>query len=200
MLDKITGIEARFDEIENELVRAAGDYQRVVELSKERSEIESIVEKAREYRQALKRHEEAEELANGKDAELAELASTELEDLEPKISTLESELKTLLLPSDPRDKRNVIMEIRAGAGGDEAGIFAADLYRMYTRYAERHGWKTELLSSNDTGVGGFKEVTFLIKGKGAFSRLKHESGVHRVQRVPATEAPGRLPNPHAPGG
>jgi len=192
MLDKIIGIEARFDEIENELVQAAGDYQRVAELSKERAEIESIVEKAREYRQALKRHEEADELANGKDAELAELASAELEELEPKISRLESELKTLLLPSDPRDKRNVIMEIRAGAGGDEAGIFAADLYRMYTRYAERRGWKTELLSSNDTGVGGFKEVTFLIKGKGAFSRLKHESGVHRVQRVPATEAQGRI--------
>jgi len=192
MLYKITGIEARFDEIENELVRSAGDYQRVAELSKERAEIESIVEKAREYRQALKRHEEAAELANGKDAELAELASAELEELEPKISKLESELKTLLLPSDPRDKRNVIMEIRAGAGGDEAGIFAADLYRMYTRYAERHNWKTELLSSNDTGVGGFKEVTFLIKGRGAFSRLKHESGVHRVQRVPATEAQGRI--------
>ena len=120
------------------------------------------------------------------------MASAELEELGPKISTLESELKTLLLPSDPRDKRNVIMEIRAGAGGDEAGIFAADLYRMYTRYAERHNWKTELLSSNDTGVGGFKEVTFLIKGRGAFSRLKHESGVHRVQRVPATEAQGRI--------
>jgi peptide chain release factor 1 len=116
----------------------------------------------------------------------------ELADLEPKVEPIENRIKSLLLPKDPRDSKNVIVEIRAGAGGDEAGIFAADLYRMYTRYAERLNWKTEILSMNDTGVGGFKEVTFEIKGKGAFSRLKHESGVHRVQRVPATESQGRI--------
>ncbi len=192
MLDKISGIESRFEEIEKEMAAQASNYQRVVELSKERAELQDIVEKGREYREAVQRHREAEELADGDDTELAELASSELAELDAKLPKLENELKSLLLPSDPRDKRNTIVEIRAGAGGDEAGIFAADLYRMYTRYAERQGWKTELLSSSPTGVGGYKEITFLIKGKGAFSRLKHESGVHRVQRVPATEAQGRI--------
>ncbi|MEJ2485043.1 MAG: peptide chain release factor 1, partial [Anaerolineales bacterium] len=116
----------------------------------------------------------------------------ELGDLEPQVEVLEDKIKSMLLPKDPRDSKNVIVEIRAGAGGDEAGIFAADLYRMYSRYAERLNWKTEILSMNETGVGGFKEITFEIKGKGAFSRLKHESGVHRVQRVPATESQGRI--------
>jgi len=192
MLDKISGIESRFEDIEKEMAAQASNYQRVVELSKERAELQDIVEKGREYRDVVQRHREAEELANGDDSELAELASSELSELDAKLPKLENELKSLLLPSDPRDKRNTIVEIRAGTGGDEAGIFAADLYRMYTRYAERQGWKTELLSSSPTGVGGYKEITFLIKGKGAFSRLKHESGVHRVQRVPATEAQGRI--------
>jgi peptide chain release factor 1 len=192
MLDKITGIETRFHEIEKEMAEQANNYQRVVELSKERAEIQPIVEKAGEYRQALTRRQEAASLANSDDTEMAELAGAELSELDQQVPKLEQELKTLLLPSDPRDKRNVILEIRAGAGGDEAGIFAADLYRMYTRYAERRGWKMELLSASATGVGGYKEVTVLFKGKGAFSRLKHESGVHRVQRVPATEAQGRI--------
>jgi peptide chain release factor 1 len=192
MLDKIAGIEARFHEIEQEMAESSGNYQRVVELSKERAEIEDIVSRGAEYRQALKSILEAKELVNGEDTELAHLASLEIEELQPKVEKLEGEIKNLLLPKDPRDKRNVIVEIRAGAGGDEAGIFASDLYRMYSRYAERHGWKMELLSSSATGVGGLKDVTFLIKGKGAFSRLKHESGVHRVQRVPTTEAQGRI--------
>jgi len=192
MLDKIAGIEARYDEIEKELAQDAGNYQRVAELSKERSDLQEIVEKARAYRDALKRQADAKELAYGKDAELAELAEMELAELDEQVPRLENELKSLLLPIDPRDKRNVIVEIRAGAGGDEAGIFAADLYRMYTRFAERQGWKQELLSTSATGVGGYKEVTFMLKAKGAFSRLKHESGVHRVQRVPATEAQGRI--------
>jgi peptide chain release factor 1 len=192
MLDKISGIESRFDELERELAQQASNYQRVAELSKERSDLLPIIEKARKYREALGRHKEAAELTNGDDTELAELANAELMELNQQIPQLEYDLKTLLLPSDPRDKRNVIVEIRAGAGGDEAGIFAADLYRMYTRYAERHAWKPELLSASPTGVGGYKEITFEIKGKGAFSRLKHESGVHRVQRVPATEAQGRI--------
>jgi peptide chain release factor 1 len=192
VLDKISGIEARFEEIEREMAQQASDYQRIVELSKERAEIGEIVEKGREYRQAVARLQEAKDLVNGDDTEIAELAGLELKELEPKISALENEIKNLLLPRDPRDNRNVFVEIRAGTGGDEAGIFAANLYRMYTRYAERQGWKTEVDYASETGVGGYKEITFEIKGKGAFSRLKHESGVHRVQRVPATEAQGRI--------
>lgn len=194
MLDKITGIETRFDELEQELLQVGEDYQRATELSIERAELEPIIQKARDYRKAIQQLEEAGELAGNQnaDSDLAELARQEIETLEPEIEQLEEELKSLLLPKDPRDNRNVIMEIRAGAGGDEAGLFAADLFRMYTRYAERLGWKTELLSTNETGVGGYKEVTFLIKGRGAFSRLKHESGVHRVQRVPTTESQGRI--------
>ena len=192
MLDKIAGIETRFDEIEQELLGVGEDYQRATELSIERAELEPIVEKARAYRSALSEYEEAEDLLNSDDEEMAKLANAEAQRLGAQIEGLEEELKSLLLPKDPRDARNVIVEIRAGAGGDEAGLFAADLFRMYTRYAERQGWKTELLSTSDTGVGGYKEVTFLIKGKGAFSRLKHESGVHRVQRVPSTESQGRI--------
>jgi peptide chain release factor 1 len=192
VLDKITGIQTRFDEIEAKLLEVGEDYQRATELSIERAELEPVIEKAGEYREALKNYEEAWALANSDDAEMAALASSEVETLEKQIEQLEGELKSLLLPKDPRDSKNVIMEVRAGAGGDEAGLFAADLYRMYTRYAERQRWKTEILSSNDTGVGGFKEVTFLIKGRGAYSRLKYESGVHRVQRVPTTESQGRI--------
>jgi peptide chain release factor 1 len=195
MLDKITGIETRFGDIEGELLEVGEDYRRATELSKERAELEPVIEKARAYRNALKQLEEAKQMTESggeADADLIELASMEIGELEPKIEQLELDLKSLLLPTDKRDERNVIIEIRAGAGGDEAGLFAADLYRMYTRYAERSGWKTELMSTSDTGVGGYKEVTFLIKGKGAFSRLKHESGVHRVQRVPTTESQGRI--------
>jgi peptide chain release factor 1 len=192
MLDKIQGIEARYNEIERELGESGTDYQRVAQLSKERSDLQDLVEKAREYRDALKRRVEAQEIVNGDDAELAELASSELKEIDASLPQLESQLRSMLLPRDPRDNRNVIVEIRAGTGGDEAGLFAADLYRMYTRYAERQGWKMDVMSLNDTGVGGLKEVTFMLKGKGAFSRLKHESGVHRVQRVPTTEAQGRI--------
>jgi peptide chain release factor 1 len=192
MLDKLSGIEARFDEIERELSLPADNYQRTVELSKERAELEPIMRKVRKYRDALKRKKESEEVISSGDKELAGLAQSELVELEREIPALESEIKSLLVPRDPRDNRNVFMEIRAGTGGNEAGLFAADLYRMYARYAERQGWKTELLNGSETGVGGFKEATMLIKGKGAFSRLKFESGVHRVQRVPATEAQGRI--------
>ncbi|MBX3048702.1 MAG: peptide chain release factor 1 [Anaerolineales bacterium] len=192
MLDKIAGIEARYQEIERELAQPAEDYQRVVELSKERSELEPLIAKMRAYREALRRRDESQEMVDGDDAELAELAAAELAELEDQVPQLENELKSMLLPKDPRDGRNVIMEIRAGTGGDEAGLFAADLLRMYSRYAERRGWKTEILSLSDTGVGGLKEANLLIKGRGAFSRLKFESGVHRVQRVPSTEAQGRI--------
>ena len=192
MLEKLEPIEKKYQELNEELLTVGEDYQRAAEIAIERSEIEPLVKIAQEYRQVLTRIEEAQTLVESEDEELAELAHMELGDLEPQVEVLENKIKSMLLPKDPRDSKNVIVEIRAGAGGDEAGIFAADLYRMYSRYAERLNWKTEILSMNETGVGGFKEITFEIKGKGAFSRLKHESGVHRVQRVPATESQGRI--------
>ncbi|HAY84801.1 MAG TPA: peptide chain release factor 1 [Chloroflexi bacterium] len=192
MLEKLEPIEKKYQELNDELLTVGDDYQRATEISMERSEIEPLVKIAKQYRHVLNRIEEARNLIESEDEELAELASIELEELEPQVEPLEDKIKSMLLPKDPRDIKNVIMEIRAGAGGDEAGIFAADLYRMYTRYAERLNWKTEILSMNETGVGGFKEITVEIKGKGAFSRLKFESGVHRVQRVPATESQGRI--------
>jgi peptide chain release factor 1 len=192
MLEKLEPIEKKYQELSEELLTVGEDYQRATEIAMERSEIEPLVKIAQQYRQVLTRIEEAQTLVESEDEELAELAQMELGDLEPQVEVLEDKIKSMLLPKDPRDSKNVIVEIRAGAGGDEAGIFAADLYRMYSRYAERLNWKTEILSMNETGVGGFKEITFEIKGKGAFSRLKHESGVHRVQRVPATESQGRI--------
>lgn len=192
MLDKIAGIEERYEELNRLLLEVGDDYQRAAELGKERSDLETIVNKAQVYRQALKQLEEARSIQDTDDGELAQLAEAEVADLEPQIERLEQEIKSMLLPKDPRDGRNVIMEIRAGTGGDEAALFAADLFRMYNRYAERQRWTTEVLSSNEIGIGGFKEIIFVVKGKGAFSRLKFESGVHRVQRVPATESQGRI--------
>jgi peptide chain release factor 1 len=192
MLDKIVGIEERYDEINRLLMEVGDDYQRATELGKERAELEPIVTITKDYRQALTDLDEAKSLQDSNDPELQELAESEITDLEPRISQIEEELRTMLLPNDPRDQRNVIMEIRAGTGGDEAALFAADLFRMYNRYSERQRWKVEILSSNEIGIGGFKEVAFLIKGKGAYSRLKFESGVHRVQRIPVTESQGRI--------
>lgn len=193
MLDKISGIEERYSEIDRQLMEVGTDYQRAGELNKERIEIEPIVEIGREYRQAMNRLEEARQmLESEQDEELRLLAEAEVTELEPRVTELENELKGMLVPKDPRDEKNVIMEIRAGTGGDEAALFAANLYRMYTRYGERLGWKSEIVSANEIGIGGFKEITFEIKGRGAFSKLKYESGVHRVQRVPATEAQGRI--------
>ncbi len=192
MLEKIQGIEARYLRLSEELEAVGADYQKAAELSKERSDLSEIVEKGNEYKKLIQDLEDANELANADDPEMAEFAKNEISVIEEKILKMESKIKGMLLPKDPRDDRNVIVEIRAGAGGDEAGIFAADLLRMYTRYTERNRWKMEMISSNETGVGGIKEATFLIKGKGAFSRLKFETGVHRVQRVPATESQGRI--------
>src|SRR3970040_1726370 len=146
----------------------------------------------REYRDLSDRLSQAQSFGEGEDPELRELALQEVQEIQPRLAGLESRLKEMLMPRDPRDRRDVIMEIRAGTGGDEAGLFAADLLRMYLRYAERLGWKAEVLSQSDTGVGGIKKVAFQIKGSGAFSKLKFESGVHRVQRVPATESQGRI--------
>ncbi len=192
MLDKIIGIENRFDELTRLLAETGEDYQRAAEFAKERSDLEPIVIKAQEYRRELERLGEARQLQDSDDEELRELALADIAELEPLTVELERELKGLLVPKDPRDERNVIVEIRAATGGDEAGLFAADLYRMYARYTERRNWKMEILSQNETGIGGFKEIIFLIKGKGAYSRLKFESGVHRVQRVPVTESQGRI--------
>jgi peptide chain release factor 1 len=193
MLEKLAGIEKRYDEVSRELMEVGGDYERAATLNKERIDLEPIIGKAREYRQVLKRLEDARGLlAPESDAELRSLAEMEIAELEPQVAPLEITLKSLLVPKDRRDDKNVFMEIRAGAGGEEAALFAADLFRMYTRYAERQGWKYEIMSSSDIGIGGFKEIIFEIRGQGAFSKLKYESGVHRVQRVPTTEASGRI--------
>jgi peptide chain release factor 1 len=193
MLDKLKGIEERYEHLGTELLETGNDYQRAAELNKERVELEEIVEKAREYRQAVKSLEEARSILDSdNDTELLALAESDIADLQPKIEALEKEIKGMLVPKDPRDEKDVIMEIRAGTGGDEAAIFAGDLFRMYTRYAEAQRWKTDILSENAIGVGGYKEVIFELRGKGAYSKLKYESGVHRVQRVPATEAQGRI--------
>jgi peptide chain release factor 1 len=192
MLNKLTGIQERYNEINQALLEVGDDYQRATELSIERSELEPLINKIEIYQQVLENLEEAKMLLDGDDPDLAELAELEISELEERIPNLERDIKTLLLPKDPRDDRNVIVEIRAGAGGDEAGLFAAELYRMYSRFSENRRWKVEMISANETGVGGFKEVVFEIKGKGAYSRLKFESGVHRVQRVPVTESQGRI--------
>jgi len=193
MLDKLKGIEARYEQLGNALLEVGNDYQRAAEINKERVDLEEIVGKAKEYRQAVKSLEEAQEIIESeKDADLIALAEADVEELSPKVEELEHQIKSMLIPKDPRDEKNVIMEIRAGTGGDEAAIFAGDLFRMYTRYADEQRWKSEILSENAIGVGGYKEVIFEIRGKGAFSKLKYESGVHRVQRVPATESQGRI--------
>jgi peptide chain release factor 1 len=192
MLDKLAAIEQRYDELSQMLMEVGEDYQRAAELNMERTELEPLVKHARQYRDALQRQEEAEGLLDAEDEDLRVLAEAELAEMGPLIERLEKEIKSMLLPSDKRDQRNVIMEIRAGTGGDEAALFAADLFRMYNRYAERHHWQIEVLSANEIGIGGYKEIIFLVKGRGAYSRLKYESGVHRVQRVPVTESQGRI--------
>ena len=154
--------------------------------------MEPIVKKYTEYKKAKESMAEAKEMLEIGDEELRELAKMEISELEDQIPELEAELKILLLPKDPNDEKNVILEVRAGTGGDEAALFGADLLRMYMRYAERHGWKTEMIEMSETGLGGIKEAVMLIKGKGAYSRLKYESGAHRVQRVPETESSGRV--------
>ncbi len=195
MLDKLRDVEARYDELERLLGDPAtlGDYQRLAPLSKERASLEELVQVAREHRSCSQQLAEARLMQQEEtDAELRALAAEECNLLQDSLATLEARLRLLLLPKDPRDERNVIMEIRAGAGGDEAGLFAADLFRMYSLYAEGRRWKVDILGQNVTGVGGLRSITFEIRGRGAFSRLKFESGVHRVQRVPETESQGRI--------
>jgi peptide chain release factor 1 len=195
LLEKLAGIEARYEELNTSMSDPAviGDYTRLREVGQERMALQPIVEAYREYRETLRQRDGARALvASETDPDMAAMAQEEVAQLDEQIVKMEANLKALLVPKDPRNDRNVIVEIRAGTGGDEAGIFAADLYRMYTRFAETHNWKPELLSSSETGVGGFKVVIFMVKGKGAYSKMKYESGVHRVQRVPVTESQGRI--------
>ena len=195
MLDKLVEVEARYEELERMMgdPDVAQDYVKVTELAKERSSLQEIVMAYREYQKQSQELEEATELAHtANDHEMKELAQMEVAELEESTEALLEKIKFMLLPKDPRDDRNVIVEIRAGAGGDEAGIFAGDLVRLYTRYAESQKWKVEMLDENEQGGGIYKNITFKIDGEGAFSRLKYEMGVHRVQRVPATESQGRI--------
>lgn len=195
MLEKLAAVAERFKELENMMAdpAVAVDFAQVAEYGQERAEIEPLVNAYQELLRVEGELADARTMLEEDDsAEMQEMVAEEIADLEAQQETLIEQIKQLLVPTDVRDERNVIIEIRAGAGGDEAGIFAADLYRMYTRYAESRRWNIDLLSSHDTGVGGFKEVIFQVRGKSAFSRFKYESGVHRVQRVPITESQGRI--------
>jgi peptide chain release factor 1 len=195
MLDIIEKYEIRLDEINRQLVDQAvlGDQEQLKLISRERSRVEEILQVGRAYKKYLKSIEDAKGiLKESNDPELIQMAKDEIEETIPRLEETEKMLSDLLAPKDPNDARNAIVEIRAGTGGEEAAIFAADLYRMYVRFAERKGWKTELLSSNPTGVGGLKEAIFLVSGNSVFGEMKFESGVHRVQRVPQTESQGRI--------
>jgi peptide chain release factor 1 len=194
MFAKVEEIEERFDQLENELARPEiiRDQKTYQSYLKEHSRLSPIVNTFRRYRGVQEEIENNRPLLNDSDPEMRKLAREEIDTLKSNLYELEKELRLLLLPQDPNDEKNVILEIRAGTGGEEAALFAADLFRAYTRYAELKGWKTDILSQNMTGIGGFKEVVLLIEGQKVYSRLKHESGVHRVQRVPETEAQGRI--------
>jgi peptide chain release factor 1 len=194
LLHKLTSVEARYEQIMARIADPAvqADPVEYRTQTKAASEIQELVERSREYRAVLDQIGQARELAASGDADMRDLAEEELALLEPKSEALLQQIKVLLLPKDRNDEKNVVLEIRAGTGGDEAGLFAADLLRMYSRFAEQQGWKLELLSQSEGSVGGIKEAILSIEGKRVYSRLKYESGVHRVQRVPATEASGRI--------
>ena len=192
MFEKLEAIEKRYEELNKEiadpdLISNQSEWQKAM---KEHASLEELVQKFREYKKVKKEMEEAEELL--KDPEMKELAEAEYHEKKEQLPKLEEELKFLLIPKDPDDDKNIICEIRAGAGGEEAALFAGTLFRMYSMYAEKKHWKLEVLNENDTGLGGYKEISFMITGKGVYSRLKFESGVHRVQRVPDTESSGRI--------
>ena len=195
MLDRLERIEKRYQELDKQMStpEIASDLKQLQALAQERAGIEDVVTKYREYRATAKSLEETKAmLDDGLDDEMTALAKQELESLESQMDNLLQELKITLIPRDPNDEKDIIVEIRAGAGGNEAGLFAADLFRMYSRYAQAKGWGIDIMSLNESGIGGFKEIIFEVKGKGAYSRLKYESGVHRVQRVPVTESSGRI--------
>jgi peptide chain release factor 1 len=195
MLEKVKLVEERYEELNRLMAdpEVATDHVRMTEYAQEQAEIADLVLAYRRYQRLEQELDDTRALGEMEESpEMYELAEQEIVRIEGELDKLYEEIRRMLLPRDPKDEKNVIVEIRAGAGGDEAGLFAADLYRMYTRYAELQRWKTDILSYHDTGVGGFKEVVFQVKGKGAYSRLKYESGVHRVQRVPTTESQGRI--------
>ena len=195
MFDKLEDLEKRLEEVMNDLASpdVTADQNRFRSLMKEQSELTPIVEKYREYKEAKQTIEDSlEMLESESDEEMREMLKEELSDARAAVSKCEDDLKILLLPKDPNDDKNVIVEIRAGAGGDEAALFAAEIYRMYKNYAESRRWKTEFIDVNESGIGGFNKASFMINGQGAYSRLKYESGVHRVQRIPATESGGRI--------
>jgi peptide chain release factor 1 len=195
MLDKLSNIEQRYQEIDELLAdpEVTADYTRIQSLSKEQASIRTIVNLARDYRRVMQELEETRAmLREESDEDIAELARSEVSELETEMERIENEIRLELVPKDPNDDKNVIMEIRAGTGGDEAGLFASDLFRMYSRYAQRNKWKIEVIDSNETGLGSIKEIVFQLRGDKAYSRLKNESGVHRVQRVPMTESSGRI--------
>lgn len=195
MFQKLEEVVKKYDELNALLMdpKVIEDPKKLMEYNKALNAISDIVEKYKEYKAKSEELENLkQDIKDEKDHEMKEIMQEEINDLEKEIPKIEDELKILLLPKDPNDEKNVIVEIRAAAGGDEAALFAADIFRMFTRYAERCRWKTEVLDKNEIGVGGLKEITFMIKGKGAYSRLKFESGVHRVQRVPDTESSGRI--------
>ncbi len=195
MWDKLEQIDKRYHELEEQIAtpEIASDPKQLQKLAQERASIERVVTKYREYKATSKSLEETRAMLNdGLDEELTTLAKQEIASLESQLGQQLQELKLALLPKDDNDKKDIIMEIRAGAGGDEAGLFAADLFRMYSRYAQSKGWGVDIINISESGIGGFKEIIFEIKGDGAFSRLKYERGVHRVQRVPVTESSGRI--------
>jgi len=195
LLEKLDFIEKKYDELNNRIMdpNLVNDIQEYQNVMKEHAEVEPIVMKYKEYTNINDELEGAKEMLYDKlDDEMKEMVREEIKELESSLENIEEELKVLLIPKDPNDHKNVIVEIRAGAGGDEAALFAGVLFRMYSRYGERNNWVIEVMSTNEIGIGGYKEVVFMIKGKGAYSRLKYESGVHRVQRVPETESSGRI--------
>jgi peptide chain release factor 1 len=194
MLQRLNDIEQRYDELERLMAEpdVIATPEKLMAYGRERAEIDELVTTFRELRSVDAEAQEAETLKESGDAELAELAEEELGTLNARKDALLGEIRRLLVPKDPNDEKNVIVEIRAGTGGDEAALFAAELFRMYAKYAERHNWKIDVMSSSETGIGGFKEIIFEVRGRGAYSHLKFESGVHRVQRIPVTESGGRI--------
>lgn len=194
MFDRLEFTENKYEELTIKISDPSvmADQKEWQKLCKEHSDLEIIVSKYREYKNIKDGLEAAKEMLNEDDRELREMAQEEIKDLSAQKETTEDELKILLLPKDPNDEKNVFVEIRGGTGGEEAALFAADLFRMYTKYAETRRWKVEIMSINETDIGGFKEIVFMVRGQGAYSRMKYESGVHRVQRVPDTEASGRV--------
>ena len=194
MLEKLKEVQARYDEISKEIANPeiVNNQEKFLALTNEHSDLQPIVEKSKEYIELVEKIKEDREILEGNDPELIELVNMELDDLLEREEKMQEELKFMLLPKDPNDNKNAIIELRAGTGGDEAALFAADLYRLYTKFAEKNNWKIDVLQSNKVGIGGFKEISFELKGDGVYGTMKFESGVHRVQRVPETETQGRV--------